>query len=793
MVDRLSFNHVITTGCDFTDFTNVRLYADGVQVGSTEDFDASSVEFDSLDVDIDSNDEVQFVMTADVDSGITGTGSPACTVALSLDTGSSSVDDVNDDPVALSVASPFSDTIWITNGGTLTIAIDGNTADSALLVADTNNNALGTWKFSATDDDIDVTDIYVYNTGNGASVAGSSQVDTCTVGGSVNAGDTYTININGTSYSYTAAAGNNSTTVASALAAQVSSGSVTAVSSGSVVTLTSTSTGVSTFTSSCTATSAASTPSAVSTTSTNSTVAAAATSQRDFLTPQFVEAGDIFTVVINGASYSYTAAAGDNSTNVINALVTAVSADANVSAAALVLDDNNLNTLEITSVAGTSISYAGTSATDPDGVPNNSQIITIANKAVANGAVTAQAQTVNVTIGSAVAAGDVFTVSVNGTAYTYMAVAGDTAAMVATNLAAMANANADFSATASGSVITLTETTGPAGTDYVITAGASSGSATPSMARTTTAGTAGSSGNICDGRISLLKLVVGGVVVDTATPVNGRAHFELSSGDLEVPKNGNARYSVLADFNDINQAAKTGCIFSYETYAVEAESQATGDDVTFISSPTGTTVTAGNTASSVTPVATGVVADVFQLVKSAPTIVTASLGKTQLANTLNEPIYAFTVSADAKGDISWKNISFDFTASLAGFGPGVISLAEVGGNNIAATCVASSPTGGTIDCELTGLETISAGSSNTYELRADTTPLTNSNTDQTSVNLDQLTSAFAAGAAYVLPGAGSSAFTWTDNAGVDGSTTELHWFQDFEINGLNTTSTELES
>ena len=96
---------------------------------------------------------------------------------------------------------------------------------------------------------------------------------------------------------------------------------------------------------------------------------------------------------------------------------------------------------------------------------------------------TAAKQVDTVTIGGTFEAGDVFTTTVNGTAYAHTVVAGDTNNDgIATSLAALVNADSAVSASASGSVVTVTSAT--AGTAFTISSTATNGGATDDQTAT---------------------------------------------------------------------------------------------------------------------------------------------------------------------------------------------------------------------------------------------------------------------------------------------------------------------
>ena len=150
---------------DVDHFTGFKLYADGVQVGDTEDVTGNgatgTLSFDGINLDVESNDQAQFSITAD-----TATSASGCTLQLGVNTGLTNIDDSNGDDVTPTVsptAATFSDTIAFLSGGAITVTLDGDNPDSSLFVADTNSNVLASFKVYADNDDVELKDLYFRN------------------------------------------------------------------------------------------------------------------------------------------------------------------------------------------------------------------------------------------------------------------------------------------------------------------------------------------------------------------------------------------------------------------------------------------------------------------------------------------------------------------------------------------------------------------------------------------------------------------------------------------------------
>lgn len=173
------------------------------------------------------------------------------------------------------------------------------------------------------------------------------------------------------------------------------------------------------------------------------------------------DVGDIFTVTINSTTYTYTVLLTDtNLDGVATALASLVDANAAVAATAtgaVITVVAEVATVPFTISAGATNDAAGTAD----------------NQAIALAITSSQVATV--TVGGTFDVGDVFTVTIDGTPYAYTVLATDTNTDgIATALAALVDASGVVSATAIGSVITVTKET--AGL-FTITSGATNDAA----------------------------------------------------------------------------------------------------------------------------------------------------------------------------------------------------------------------------------------------------------------------------------------------------------------------------
>ena len=160
-----------------------------------------------------------------------------------------------------------------------------------------------------------------------------------------------------------------------------------------------------------------------------------------------VEATDTFSVTVNGTTLTYTVTGGEANIDAIrDALVTQINGNATVSGVITAAAGSGTGQLTLTAKT------AGTTFTSTAAATNR----------------TAVTQSDSITIGGTFEVGDIYTATVNGVAFPYTSIGGDTNATVATNLAALINAGPAVSASAAGSVITITAAA--AGTPYTLSA-----------------------------------------------------------------------------------------------------------------------------------------------------------------------------------------------------------------------------------------------------------------------------------------------------------------------------------
>lgn len=218
-----------------------------------------------------------------------------------------------------------------------------------------------------------------------------------------------------------------------------------------------------------------------------------------------IEAGDIYNVTVDGTTVSYTATGAEANFNVIrDALVTALNANASISAVAAAEASPTDNKILVKGLTqGTSISVLSTSTNVAAGVNDNSALASTLQTAQAgdteyynievydsNGAarsarldfaktanntwnlsttvgVTPVAQVDTVTLAGTIEAGDVYSVTVEGTAFSHTVVTGDTLTTIRDSLVNSINLNTTLQVTAAASgTAALTLTADAAGTSF---------------------------------------------------------------------------------------------------------------------------------------------------------------------------------------------------------------------------------------------------------------------------------------------------------------------------------------
>jgi len=183
--------------------------------------------------------------------------------------------------------------------------------------------------------------------------------------------------------------------------------------------------------------------------------------------------------------------------------------------------------------------------------------------------------------------------------------------------------------------------------------------------------------------------------------------------------------------------------------------------------------------------------------RTVPTIKSSALDDTNLANT-NKDIYEFTVTADSNYDLTWKQVDIELsgncnsgnnfrdcvpTSSIEVYEDGkstdLVSSTE-------AQALASSSD--RYEITLSGLETITGGTSKTYEINAELQNFDGDN-DSLGVNIDDNeTAPHVETASNALA---SDSFVWSDSSANYEDTTSVQWFRGWKVLGLDTDTLSL--
>gem|GEM_PF-1393386 len=162
-VRRLNFDFDVTSST-YTNYTNLKLVVDGSQVGSTEDLSANTspdgtVTIDDINYDIARNQQATFELYANID-----TSTVADNVDVALDISDSLFYDDNDNEVDANAGVDVdSATLSIQENAQLSLEVDGDTPDEAIIVAGTTNVEVARYKLTAIDGEVSISDLYLKN------------------------------------------------------------------------------------------------------------------------------------------------------------------------------------------------------------------------------------------------------------------------------------------------------------------------------------------------------------------------------------------------------------------------------------------------------------------------------------------------------------------------------------------------------------------------------------------------------------------------------------------------------
>lgn len=250
--------------------------------------------------------------------------------------------------------------------------------------------------------------------------------------GTVEAGDVFTVTVNGVDYDYTTLGSETLADVIADISGQLIAAGYTTSINSNVLTISDDTT----FTISSAATNggANADESATVTDYTNNYTVTGTVGP--------TEVGDVYTITINGVDYTYTTDGTEtNISEVRDALAALIDAAGNLSASVV---GNEIVVTETTQTAFTST----TTTTDGRPVDDSAITTTLTNNS--------SSTIFQVTVLGTPEENDIYTITINGVDYTYTVQAGDTLDDIAAELAALVDASPDFIATSTGPVITIT-------------------------------------------------------------------------------------------------------------------------------------------------------------------------------------------------------------------------------------------------------------------------------------------------------------------------------------------------
>ena len=291
----------------------------------------------------------------------------------------------------------------------------------------------------------------------------------------------------------------------------------------------------------------------------------------------------------------------------------------------------------------------------------------------------------------------------------------------------------------------------------------------------------GATSTDADARIQTLGLFdESGVLKQSKTLTGGAVSFILGNGDsaVTVPANDSARITIKVKLNTINDSTKTGKVLE-----LNLQNPGVPDDgVVVQSSSVGTDLTASQITAS--PVG----ADTFVIRKTVPTITVPTQPFTSLSPRTGETVYKFTVSADANEDVNWKKVVLDVTETFAGTGSlsnwKIYESGTVIVNDGAPVLAL-----GQVEFVVTTEEVVTAGTSKTYEIRADITGVV-ADDDSIDVHIaniaDDASGAVVTGAYTGTLDTVVGSFIWSDNSALAHNLTTLDWTNDRYVEIDNT-------
>ena len=282
-----------------------------------------------------------------------------------------------------------------------------------------------------------------------------------------------------------------------------------------------------------------------------------------------------------------------------------------------------------------------------------------------------------------------------------------------------------------------------------------------------------------------------GQLIQTESMVAGDLQFELGNANrIRVPKDGNTTVSIRVDVRDINDQSQTGEVLDLDLDPTRGD-----NGVEAVTAATGSDLAAGNITTNVNPANSQdfLILNTQMSVRHATTQPSISGPTSGLAS-----VYRFSVTADAADEIELNQLTFD--VALQGLVFGTVDItgsnfevqrvktdgtAEniVGGIAAVASVVgATAATEGTITVTFNDIQSIAAGTTQTYEISVDNIDDEGTADDDDSYEFDIISDAAQAGPDTIAALAGNN-IIWSDESSNGGADDFFNGFLlDFDSN-----------
>lgn len=299
------------------------------------------------------------------------------------------------------------------------------------------------------------------------------------------------------------------------------------------------------------------------------------------------------------------------------------------------------------------------------------------------------------------------------------------------------------------------------------------------------------------GTFFLVDEATGGIIDTGSLSDSGSADGTVTFNGFSyrLPKDAYYNLSVLAEVNDINYVSQTGAFVqlyldTLTTSILQVTSEATGTDLDVTDTTILTNSSTDGAAYQQTHIAR----------KTVPYVTynNDELLSTSIAsNETGKPVYKFTISADAAGDIEWTQLTFDAVESSTAITT-TNYLLYVEGQSSALNATGVTIASGEVVIDATQTQSVPKGTSVTYVLKTDITvtgttsqalslELTAADDTTTVTNTEAILSASTTDAYTVL-----ADFVWSDRSAQSHTTSTADWttgyqVDDFDIDTVNIT------